>query len=82
MVVYALYGVLALVALAPVAIALGASAQANNVVYGASLVVTLTLCNVLFHPQFWISQTVAALVSTNGTSPPTCCPTQPGRGRT
>jgi dolichol-phosphate mannosyltransferase len=25
--------------------------------------VTLTLCNVLFHPQFWISQTVAALVS-------------------
>jgi formate hydrogenlyase subunit 3/multisubunit Na+/H+ antiporter MnhD subunit len=44
MVVTVLYGVLALVALAPVAIALGASARASSVVYGASLVVTLTLC--------------------------------------
>ncbi|HEY2758679.1 MAG TPA: hydrogenase 4 subunit B [Pseudolabrys sp.] len=44
MVVYALYGVLALMALVPIAIALGASAQANGVVYGVSLVVTLSLC--------------------------------------
>ena len=47
MVVYALYGVAALVALAPIAIALGASPRANgatSVVYGASLIVTLTLC--------------------------------------
>ena len=43
MVVYALYGVAALVVLAPVAVALGASARATAVVYGASLIVTLTL---------------------------------------
>ncbi|HVZ52632.1 MAG TPA: hydrogenase 4 subunit B [Pseudolabrys sp.] len=44
MVVYALFGVLALVALSPIAIALGASSQATNTVYGASLIVALTLC--------------------------------------
>jgi hydrogenase-4 component B len=44
MVVYALCGVLALVALAPLAIALRASSQAANMLYGASLVITLALC--------------------------------------
>ena len=43
MVVYALYGVAALVVLAPVAIALGASPRGTSVVYGASLMITLTL---------------------------------------
>ena len=43
MVVYALYGVTALIVLAPLAIALGASPRGNGVVYGASLIVTLTL---------------------------------------
>lgn len=47
-VVTVLYGVAALVALAPIAVALGASsggkAAASNVVYGASLIVTLSLC--------------------------------------
>ena len=41
MVVYALYGVAALLVLAPVAIALGASPRGTSVVYGASLIVTL-----------------------------------------
>ena len=48
MVVYGLYGVAALLALAPIAIALGASPRdkgvVTGVVYGASLIVTLTLC--------------------------------------
>ena len=44
MVVYALFGVLALVALAPLAIALRASSHATNMLYGASLVITLALC--------------------------------------
>jgi len=43
MVVYALYGVAALVVLAPIAIAIGASPRGTSVVYGASLIVTLTL---------------------------------------
>ena len=43
MVVYALYGVAALVVLAPVAIAFGASPRGTSVVYGASLMITLTL---------------------------------------
>ena len=43
MVVYALYGVAALVVLAPVAIALSASPRGTSVVYGASLMITLTL---------------------------------------
>ena len=42
MVVYALYGVAALVVLAPVAIALGVSPRGTSVVYGASLMITLT----------------------------------------
>ena len=44
MVAYALYGVAALLTLAPIAIALSASPRGTNVVYGASLIVTLTLC--------------------------------------
>ncbi len=44
MVAYALYGVAALLALAAIAIALGASPRGNGLVYGASLIVTLTLC--------------------------------------
>ena len=43
MVVYALYGVAALIVLAPVAIALGGSPRGTAVVYGASLMITLTL---------------------------------------
>ena len=44
MVVYELYGVLALMALAPIAVALSASPKATGLVYGGSLIVTLTLC--------------------------------------
>ncbi len=44
MAAYALYGVAALLALAPAAIVLAASPRASNVVYGASLAVTLALC--------------------------------------
>lgn len=48
MVVNALFGVAALVALGPLAVAIGASprgrAAASNLVYGACLIVTLTLC--------------------------------------
>ena len=43
-VVYALYGVAALLALAPVAIIAAASPRASNVIYSASLVATLALC--------------------------------------
>ncbi|MBI3705296.1 MAG: hydrogenase 4 subunit B [Rhizobiales bacterium] len=43
MVVYALYGVAALLVLAPLAIALGRSPRGSAVIYGASLIVTLTL---------------------------------------
>jgi formate hydrogenlyase subunit 3/multisubunit Na+/H+ antiporter MnhD subunit len=44
MVVYALYGVAALLVLAPVAIALAASRHGSRVVYGVSLIITLILC--------------------------------------
>jgi hydrogenase-4 component B len=64
MVVDALYGVLALVALAPLAVALGASPQGTGVVYGASLIVTLTLC-------------VIALLSLFGYSGPSSAVTLP-----
>jgi hydrogenase-4 component B len=43
MIVFALYGVAALLLLAPVAIALGASARATPAVYGVSLVITSAL---------------------------------------
>jgi hydrogenase-4 component B len=42
-VVYALYGVAALLALAPVAIALGAAPRATSIVYGVSLIITASL---------------------------------------
>jgi formate hydrogenlyase subunit 3/multisubunit Na+/H+ antiporter MnhD subunit len=41
--VYALYGVAALLALAPVAVALSRSSLASSVIYGASLVITIAL---------------------------------------
>ena len=44
MAIYALYGVAALLALAPIAVALAASPRASDVIYGACLVVTLVLC--------------------------------------
>ncbi|MGA8957590.1 MAG: hydrogenase 4 subunit B, partial [Pseudolabrys sp.] len=43
MATYALYGVAALLALAPIAVALAASPRASNVIYVASLLVTLAL---------------------------------------
>ena len=43
MAIYALYGVAALLALAPIAVVLAASPRASNVIYGASLIVTLAL---------------------------------------
>jgi formate hydrogenlyase subunit 3/multisubunit Na+/H+ antiporter MnhD subunit len=43
MAVYALYGVAALLALAPVAVILSRSSRAGNVIYGSSLIVTLAL---------------------------------------
>ena len=43
MAIYALYGVGALLALAPIAVVLAASPRASNVIYGASLIVTLAL---------------------------------------
>ena len=43
MAIYALYGVAALLALAPIAVALAASPRASDVIYAASLVVTLAL---------------------------------------
>jgi formate hydrogenlyase subunit 3/multisubunit Na+/H+ antiporter MnhD subunit len=43
MAIYALYGVAALLALAPIAVALPASPRTGNVIYGASLIVTLAL---------------------------------------
>jgi hydrogenase-4 component B len=42
-VVYALYGVAALLALAPVAIVLGAAPRATSIVYGVSLIITASL---------------------------------------
>ncbi|HET7382458.1 MAG TPA: hydrogenase 4 subunit B [Pseudolabrys sp.] len=43
MAIYALYGVGALLALAPIAVVLAASPRASNVIYGASLIITLAL---------------------------------------
>src|ERR1019366_6056307 len=56
MVVYALYGVAALVVLAPVAIVLGASPRGIGVVYGASLMITLTLGMIALLCLFGISE--------------------------
>ena len=43
-VIYTLYGVAALMTLAPLAVFFGGSARANGITYGASLIVSLTLC--------------------------------------
>ena len=43
MAIYALYGVAALLVLAPIAVALATSMRASNIIYGACLVVTLLL---------------------------------------
>jgi len=43
MVVYALYGVAALLALGPIAIAVGASPRGSEITYGAALIATVTL---------------------------------------
>jgi formate hydrogenlyase subunit 3/multisubunit Na+/H+ antiporter MnhD subunit len=61
MVVYALICVLALVALAPVAIALSASPHATRVIYGASLIVTLTLCIIALLASFGYSSGATAI---------------------
>ena len=52
MVVYALYGVAALVILPAIAVALGASRRANDVIYGASLIITLILCVIALFSLF------------------------------
>ena len=60
MVVITLYGVAGLVALAPLAIALGASARgkeaATSVIYSACLIVTLILCSIALLSLFETSQ--------------------------
>jgi formate hydrogenlyase subunit 3/multisubunit Na+/H+ antiporter MnhD subunit len=65
MVVIALYGVAALLALAPLAIALGASPRgkevATSVIYGACLIVTLTLCSIALLSLFETSQPASAV---------------------
>src|SRR6202158_846786 len=60
-VVYALYGIAALLALAPMAIAFRASPLGNAVVYGASLIVTLTLCVIALLSLFEYSGQPAAI---------------------
>jgi formate hydrogenlyase subunit 3/multisubunit Na+/H+ antiporter MnhD subunit len=57
MVVYALYGVAALIVLAPLAVALGAAPRGTGVVYGASLIVTLTLGIIALLSLFGIADT-------------------------
>jgi hydrogenase-4 component B len=52
MVVYALYGVAALVILPAIAVALGASRRASDVIYSASLIITLTLCVIALFSLF------------------------------
>ncbi|MGB8243331.1 MAG: hydrogenase 4 subunit B, partial [Pseudolabrys sp.] len=61
MVVYALCGVGALLALAPIAVVLAASPRASDVIYGASLVVTLVLGGIGLISLFGLSISTAAL---------------------
>ena len=65
MVVIALYGVAVLFALAPLAIVLGISPRgkkaATSVVYGACLIVTLTLCSIALLRLFETSQPASAV---------------------
>ena len=58
MVIYVLYGVAALLALAPVAIALATSPRGTSVVYVTSLIITLTLCMIALLSLF--EQTAAS----------------------
>src|SRR5471032_1451195 len=60
-VIYALYCVAALLALAPMAIAFGGSPRGSGVVYGACLIVTLTLCSIALLRLFETSQPVSAV---------------------
>jgi len=66
MVANALFGVAALVALAPIAVTLSASprgkAIASNVVYGASLIVTLALCAIALDSLFDASKGSTAVL--------------------
>jgi len=61
MAVYALYGVAALLALAPVAVALSRSSRASNVIYGASLIVTLALGAIGLESLFAPAASIAEL---------------------
>jgi hydrogenase-4 component B len=61
MVVYALYGPGALLALAPIAVVLATSPRASNVIYGASLVVTLVLGVIGLVSLFGLSTSTATL---------------------
>src|SRR5262249_60807525 len=61
MVVYALYGVAALLALAPVAVALSKSSRATSVIYGASLIITLALGEIGLESLFAPAASIAEL---------------------
>ena len=65
MVVIALYGVAALFVLAPLAIALGVSPRgkevATSLIYGACLIVTLTLCSIALLSLFETSRPASAV---------------------
>src|SRR5262245_36138463 len=61
MAIYALYGVGALLALAPIAVVLATSPHASNVIYGASLVVTLALGVIGLISLFGLPTSTAAL---------------------
>ncbi len=62
MVVYALFGVAALVALAPIAVAFGVSQgkdTTTTLIYGACLIVTLGLCTIALLSLFDVSHTIS-----------------------
>jgi formate hydrogenlyase subunit 3/multisubunit Na+/H+ antiporter MnhD subunit len=61
MAVYALYGVAALLALGPVAVALSRSSRTSNVIYGASLIVTLALGAIGLESLFAPAASIAEL---------------------
>ena len=61
MVVYALCGVAALLALAPVAVALSKSSRATSVIYGASLTITLALGEIGLESLFAPAASIAEL---------------------
>src|SRR5262245_44797849 len=61
MVSYALYGVAVLLALAPIAVMLTGSSRATNVIYGASLIITLALGVIGLKSLFADAASTAAL---------------------